>query len=73
MQVMQAETAKEQLSVTYPISAFTMHEILKFNQHDSSWQPFSELYADQRFIKEEYFVCFLVYISQGRALACSAD
>lgn len=28
MPVMQAKTAQEQLSVTYPISAFTMHELL---------------------------------------------
>jgi len=28
MPVMQAKTAQEELSLTYPISAFTMHELL---------------------------------------------
>lgn len=43
MPVMQAETAQEQLSVTYPISAFTMHELLNSTNmtlHGSRFQSY---------------------------------
>lgn len=70
---MQAETAQEQLSVTYPISAFTMHELLNSTNTTLYGSLFQSYMLTNTYNTEKYFLCFSEHIFQGKVLACSTD